>query len=306
MHSAQMQLPEEKERLLASAPDDDGCADSRTAATECDSADCHCHSPNPTLRERSNSRLRTTTKATWPLWAASLLRWALLAVTAVLLLLLLCHLSDPDVSTWSSLRSSVTALPFALAALSRTSWPSLASPTPPTPPLPLQSLNDCRLLSAVRRMQAGQPLRIAAVGGSITRHWSVDTGYAELLVHRLNTRYPITLNPSQAPTDAQPHPPTHRSFNRAQGGTSSAFFSLCMSAFFPDDELSSMDIVLVEFGVNDLSYAGQPPTTPTPMMDASTAAEPRVNLSGGTGVVVLCADQSVQQRRPAGRVRPGH
>ena len=198
--------------------------------------------------------------------------------------------------------SQVAAAPYvSLWQLFLPSWPSweaLSRHTEPaTAAARVPHLNECRLLSTVRRLQRGQAIRIAVVGGSITRHWGVETGYAEMLTRRLNT----VLPPSPPPMDdsgkqratsslspANASLPTltvddaraafhdavcrergsrggrHQSFNRAQGGTSSAFFSMCMSSFFPEHELSMMDLLLVEFGVNDLSYAGtEPPLGPS-------------------------------------------
>ena len=40
------------------------------------------------------------------------------------------------------------------------------------------------------------------------------------------------------------------------GGIPSSFVSTCLSAFFPNRSLASLDVLFVEFAVNDLSYAG--------------------------------------------------
>ena len=193
---------------------------------------------------------------------------------------------SPESPTAPSSCPAPPACPSCPSPLSTAPDPSATSSIPSTPSLSsLVSLNHCRLQSVLRRLKEREPIRITAIGGSVTRHMGLDMGYLELLTQHLTRMYPpAPLDPRASPI-ASPSTPTtsspsplpflrggyhsrlphneslplsHLHFNRGQSGTSSSFFSLCMSAFFPHAELSLMDLVLVEFGINDLSYAGRP------------------------------------------------
>ena len=132
----------------------------------------------------------------------------------------------------------------------------------------VEPLNHCRLLSALARMRAGEALRLAAVGGSITRAGPPIRSWLEIATLRLNAAYP-PKDSAQAPADPMASvraafhqqkwggpASRHLSRNLAMGGIPSSFVSTCLSAFFPDRGLRGLDILFVEFAVNDLSYAG--------------------------------------------------
>ena len=162
-------------------------------------------------------------------------------------------------------------------SLPSTHCPSLSpslSPSPPPPATaapheePLAALNSCRLMSLMSRVKSGEAVRVAAVGGSITRHIQFPDGFIELLGRRLNQRWPVSEsvavnNHSVSGSRQHFHRDvwhaeltSHAVSNRAVSATPSSFTSICMSSFFSNSELGVIDLVLVDFAVNDLSFLG--------------------------------------------------
>ena len=186
-------------------------------------------------------------------------------VCAALSLLALVLLAFQSPS--SRIPPSATSLvcgPPSTSSILPPSHTSLSSSTEP--------LNHCRLLSSLSRMRSGSPLRLAAVGGSITRAGPPIRSWLEIATNRLNAAHPphpsdtLTTDTLSSPSSSlrssahvqQWGGPAdrHLSRNLAMGGIPSSFVSTCLSSFFPNHSLSSTDLLLVEFAVNDLSYAG--------------------------------------------------
>ena len=190
-------------------------------------------------------------------------------------------LSRPCVSPLQILGAIAVAALILSAANSQTRG---GLPRPDVAGAGSDSLNRCRLVSAVQRLASGQALRLAAVGGSITRHAGAARGWLEMLTQRLNALHPprphasSPANSSSSSTRARASLTSsrllelrradfhasdwaapldrHVSSNRAMGGTPSSFVSTCMASFFPRSELAMVDLLFVEFAVNDLSYVG--------------------------------------------------
>ena len=145
---------------------------------------------------------------------------------------------------------------------------NLSSSSSSSPPAALRpSLNHCRLLSLLERVQSGSPIRVAAIGGSITKHVFASTGYAEMLVRRLSVKWPprnTTASAVHSDVDARRRAfhvsewnsslHSHALSNRAMAACPSSFTSTCMSTLFAHADLGMVDLLLAEFAVNDETF----------------------------------------------------